>query len=76
MEKLPEQCLISKFIPVYEKIERTMPDIHRPIALSTTFSKLVEIFTKQELTKFVTISEYQFQSKRKVVDLVQNIYMI
>ncbi|KAK9889263.1 hypothetical protein WA026_004539 [Henosepilachna vigintioctopunctata] len=76
---IPPQCLISKVIPIFKKGTKTNPGNYRPIALTSTFSKIIERVLKDRICSFLKFSNHQYGFQKNsstlgaAVDLIQNI---
>lgn len=72
----PTSFKISKVIPIYKKGDRLLPDSYRPISIISTFSKVMEVIMKTQLTNyFITNNlfsdrQYGFRQSKSTTDAI------
>lgn len=57
-QQYPDELKIAKVIPIYKKGRKNDPTNYRPISIIPTFSKIIESFLYQQITKFLQISNF------------------
>ena len=56
---IPHQLKISKIIPLFKSGDRSLLDNYRPIALLSSFSKILEKIVCNRLSKYLENNEFQ-----------------